>query len=486
MGISLYTSRVVLQTLGIEDFGIYGVVGGVVSMFTFLNSSMSGATSRFLTFELGKKNMVKLRETFSTALLEHICIALIIVVIAETIGLWFLTNKLVIPENRLFAAQVVYQLSIISMILNVVQVPFSASVISHEKMNVFACIEISHSVLKLVIVYILLLGTFDKLILYSILMTLVSIIIFFSYAIYCRLHFEECVFCLLWRPDILKPMLSFSGWDIYGNMSVVARTQGVNMLLNIFFGPVMNAAASVATQVQGAVMAFSNSIITAFRPQVVKTYAEGFYNEMVILVSQAVRLNFMLMTLLIVPLIIKMDYILKLWLGDVPDYAGVFCSYTLLFAIFASMSTIIISGIHATGKIKRPSLINGTLYLLVVPFSYWAYSQSLPAWFAYLFNVVAVLLGMLSNAYTLYLYVPHFSVSGFLKYDFFRCVLVFLITFFVSYSVSTLVDNHLFSLLLTTSISTVLVFVLGYFFLLSPQLKNKINQLLKVKICRKA
>ena len=302
MLVSLYTSRVILNTLGVEDFGINNVVGGVVGMLGFLTASMSGATSRFLTYELGRGDLVRLKETFSSALIIHIGIALVVFVIAETAGLWFFENKLVIPESRMTAAHVVYQLSILSTMLGITQVPYNATIIAHEKMNVYAYVEILNVCLRLLIVYLLVIGDFDKLILYSILTFSVSVLIMSIYWVYCIRHYEETKFHFIWKKDILKPMLSFSGWDLYGNASVTARTQGVSMLLNMFFGPLMNAAAGIATQVQNAVMAFAGNFIVAVRPQIVKQYAAGEYESMFKLLKEAIVLCFTLLSLLSVPL----------------------------------------------------------------------------------------------------------------------------------------------------------------------------------------
>lgn len=247
MVVGLYTSRVVLQTLGVEDYGIYGVIGGIVAMMGFLNASMSGATSRFLTFELGRGDKERLANTFSSALIVHIIIAAIVFVVAETVGLWFLCNKLVIPENRMVAAHWVYQLSILSSMLSITQVPYNSSIIAHEKMDVYAYVEILNVTLKLLIVYLLVIGNFDKLILYAILMFTVSVIIMVVYRIYCLRRFEECKFRLFLDKDYLKPLLSFSGWDLYGNMAFSVRQQGANFLLNMFYGVVLNAAYNIAT-----------------------------------------------------------------------------------------------------------------------------------------------------------------------------------------------------------------------------------------------
>ena len=275
MVVSLYTSRVVLNTLGVEDYGIYGVVGGVVAMFSFLNNTMSGATSRFLTFEMGRGDFKRLKNTFSSALIIHLLIVCAILLLAETIGLWFLANKLVIPVERMGAAHWVYQLSILSMAINVTQVPYNASIIAHEKMDVYAYVEILNVTLKLLIVYLLVIGDFDKLILYAVLTLVVSMTIAFIYRIYCIRNFEECRFEWNWNKNILKGLLSFSTYNLYGNFGSVMNMQGTNFALNHFWGVILNSASGIATTVANVVNSFTSNILVAFRPQITKSYAQG-------------------------------------------------------------------------------------------------------------------------------------------------------------------------------------------------------------------
>ena len=264
MIVGLYTSRVVLNVLGVEDFGTYGVVGGIVAMMGFLNASMSGATSRFLTFELGRGDQKRLADTFSSALIAHMMIALFVLVVAETVGLWFLTHKLVIPAGRMPAAHWVYQMSILSAMISITQVPYNATIIAHEKMDVYAYVEILNVTLKLLIVYLLTIGNFDKLILYAALVLAVSIVIRMIYRVYCLRHFAESHFHWIWDKSILKPLLNFSGWDLYGNMAFTVRTHGANFILNSFYGVVLNAASGIAATVQGVVLGFSSNVVLAF------------------------------------------------------------------------------------------------------------------------------------------------------------------------------------------------------------------------------
>ena len=273
MIVGLYTSRVVLDTLGVEDYGTYNVVGGVVAMLGFLNASMSGATSRFMAFEQGSGNKKRLAETFSSALIVHIGIALIVFILAETVGLWFLTHKLVIPEGRMSAAHWVYQCSILGAMLGFTQVPYNATIIAHEKMGIYAYFDILGVTLKLLIVYLLVIGNFDKLKLYAVLGLAVAIIMITLYRVYCIKKFEETHFRFVWKPNLLKPLVSFSAWNLYGNFGGVVQQQGTNFVINFFYGVVMNAAVSVGLTIANVVNLFASNLMTAFRPQIIKYYS---------------------------------------------------------------------------------------------------------------------------------------------------------------------------------------------------------------------
>lgn len=381
--VGLYTSRVVLNTLGASDYGVYNVVGGIVAMFTFLNTSMSGATSRFLTYEMGKGDDVRLAQTFSSAMMIHIGIALVVFILAETVGLWFLVNKLVIPEERMTAAHIVYQLSILSMMVTITQVPYNASIIAHEKMDVYAYVELLNVFLKLGIVYLLLIGHFDKLILYASLVFVVSLLIAIIYRVYCIRHFKECHIKRDVNKNIIKPMLSFSVWDLYGNMSVSFRSQGTTMLLNMFFGPLLNAANGIATSVHGIILGFANNVIMAFRPQIIKEYAANNLKRMSYLIENALKFTLALYLLIAIPLFAEADYVLKLWLKNVPDYTAFFLRIVLICSFFKLGNSILNIAIHATGKIKSVSFISGTIFLVNIPLMYVVMKMGGNAYVAY-------------------------------------------------------------------------------------------------------
>lgn len=370
--VSLYTSRVVLQTLGVDDYGVYGVVGGVVGMFSFLNTAMAGATSRFLTFEMGKDNPVRLRETFSSTLIIHLIIALIIFVLAETVGLWVVNYKLVLPEGRLLAANIVYQCSIVGMLITIAQVPFSAVMIAHERMGIYAYVELLHVFLKLAIVFVLMIGMFDKLILYAILMLSVSLLIAWIYVGYCLKHFPESHFRWVLKKELCRPMLSFSGWTMLSECGYSFRVYGSNIVLNTFFGTVVNAAGGIAATVQGTLLGFVANVVTAVRPQIILNYSQGNMERMNTLLTSSIRLNLFLASLITIPMCVDAPFVLQLWLGEVPPFCVEFCRL-LLFAIYiTTVSQIVTIGIHASGNIKTTSLIRSILYILT-PFVIYAF-----------------------------------------------------------------------------------------------------------------
>ena len=479
MSVSLYTSRVILKTLGVEDYGVYNVVGGVVAMFSFINATMSSATSRFLTFEIGRNNQEKLKDTFNASFWVHVVIAAIVFILCETIGLWFLNYKMVIPEGREFAANIVFQLSILATIISITQVPYNATLIAHEKMDIYAYVEMANVFLRLAILYLLVIFKYDKLILYGILTLIVSTGIAMFYRMYGASKYKECHVQLKWQWPIIKPMLSFSGWDFFGNMSVTARTQGVSMLLNVFFGPVMNAAAAIASSVQGAVMSFANNVSTAVRPQIIKYYAQGKSKEMGDLINNACRLNFFILSLLTIPLCGEINYILSIWLGEYPSQTAIFCILTLLFNLFANMSYMVATGIHAYGRIIRPSLINGTLYLLVIPITYFSFKLGGNAWAPYLFNLLAVICGMLSNVYTLHKYIPDYSIKTFIYKVLLRAATLLCFGFIIVHLINTNLPTGFFRLVITIITSTTSMGLLGWYIMLNKGQRIKIIKMIK-------
>lgn len=368
--VGLYTSRIVLEALGVDDYGIYGVVGGVVGMGAFLNNSMAGATSRFITFEHGKGDIEKLKNIFSTALIIHFIIAIIVVILAETIGLWFLNYKMVIPENRMFAANVLYQFSVASVVVGFTQVPYAADIIAHEKMTIYAYFEIVNVLLKLGIVYLLLIIPNNRLIIYAGLTFAVSVLSAIFYRWYCIRHFQEAHLSIKFDKKTAKEMFSFSGYDLYGNMCVVAQTQGEPIILNLFFGVVANAAASITQTVTGVIRALVSNVMVAFRPQIIKQYALSDIPQMANLLQKSIQFTLITYIFIAVPVILETPYILFLWLGQVPEYTVAFIRIIIVAGFFHVVVQNNNIAVHATGNIKNISFINGTVYLMAPIISY--------------------------------------------------------------------------------------------------------------------
>lgn len=370
MLISIYTSRVILNTLGIEDYGINNVVGGVVALFSFINNAMIGGTQRFIIFALGKNNYSNMQRVFTTSFIIHLTIALLLLLLSETIGLYFVTNHLNIPSDRIEASLWVYQLSIFSTIVMILNVPFNATIIAHEKMNFYAYISIIEVSLKLVIVYLLQLSNHDKLKLYAILLFTIQLLITSIYIIYCRHKFHETRIQLIWDYQLYKEMACFAGWNLWGNCAYVTFTQGINILLNIFFGPSINAARGIALQIQNSVIQFSNNFQTAINPQITKSYATEDYKYMHLLIYKSSKFTFFLLFILSLPIIMEIDLILKIWLENVPAYTNAFTRLILCISIIEAMSNPLMISISATGKIKRYQLTISMILFTILPTSY--------------------------------------------------------------------------------------------------------------------
>lgn len=380
MGVSLYTSRVVLNTLGVEDYGIYNVVGGVVAMFGFINGAMSSATQRFITFALGKGDMDNLQKVFSTTLQIHALIATIILILGETVGLWFMYTQMQIPADRMDAAFWVLQCSIMSAIVMIVSVPYNADIIAREKMSAFAYISILEAVLKLAIVFLLLVFTQDKLVLYSALVLCVQLFIRFCYGRYCNKHFPESKYRHVWDKRLFKEMTGFAGWSMFGNLSAVLYGQGLNMLLNVFFGPVVNAARAVAVQVQSVMQQFVSNFQMALNPQITKTYAKGEMDEMHQLMFRSARFSFYLLFLLSLPVLFETDFILTIWLKTVPDNTVTFLRIIICTSLIYTLANPLIIANQATGKVRRYQAVCGSILLLILPVSYVCLKLGCPAY----------------------------------------------------------------------------------------------------------
>ena len=416
LAVGLYTSRVVLDVLGVTDYGIYNVVGGVVTLLAFLNSSLSGATSRFLTYELGRGDQIQLNKTFTTALTIHVGLAVIMLVILETVGLWFVSTQLTIPAERLETARVVYHFSVATCLIGIIQLPFTADLLSHEHMGPYAYICIFDVLLKLLCVILLEYINTDKLMLYGLLMMIVTLLTTIVFIIYTRAKFEEAVLRLKVFRDIFKPILTFSGWDLFGNFSVVIRSQGLNILQNIFFGPVINAATGISNQVMTAIMGFAENFMVAVKPQIVKYYAASEIESFCNLINNSSKYCSLLLFYISLPIMMETDFILGLWLKEVPDYAPIFCQLAIVNNWVSIMFRPIVFGIHATGNAKRISLINGTIYIIVLPLSYLLLKMGGSPVIPFVLNIVLLFIGhSVFSLRTLKIYVHEFNIFKFFR-----------------------------------------------------------------------
>ncbi|MBO5815982.1 MAG: lipopolysaccharide biosynthesis protein [Bacteroidales bacterium] len=377
--VGFYTSRVVLDSLGENDYGIYGVVGGVVAMFSIISGALNSAVSRFITFEMGKGEKADLNKVYSTSVLIQVTLAFVVVMICEPVGMWFIRNEMTISPDRIPAALWVLQFSLVSFVVNLMSVPQMASITAHEKMSAYAYIGILDGILRLAVALLIVHSPTDRLVWYSALMAVAVMIVRAAYGVYCRYHFPECRFRLIFEKGLVKEMFSFAGWNFIGVTSGVLRDQGGNILVNIFFTTAMNAARGVAVQLNGAVQGFVSNFMTAVNPQITKSYASGDRVYMLSLVKKSSRMAFFLLFILALPMLFNTEFLLEIWLKDVPEHSVAFVRLFLIFALSESLSSPLITAQLATGNIRNYQIIVGGLQLLNLPVSYVFLKYGAPA-----------------------------------------------------------------------------------------------------------
>lgn len=464
MVVTLYTSRVVLATLGIEDFGIFNAVGGIVAMMGFLNNSMANAVQRFLSFEIGKQNSEKVGTLFNVSFQAHIAIAIFVFIIMEIGGVWFLNHKMNIPTDRMSAAHWVLQSSIVVSIISIIQVPYNALIIAKEQMNIYAYVSVVEVFLKLGVVYLLLLSSYDKLIVYSILYMIVTIIVIALYVVYCKRKYKESKLYFVKDMKSLHDLIGFASWNMLGEIAWIFTGQGVNILLNIFFGPVVNAARGVAYQIEGAVMKFVHSFQVAMNPQIIKTYAANLHEQTISLVYMGTRFSYYLILILSMPLYFEIDYILSIWLEEVPPMTSDFCRLILICALVQACSNLFATVAKAYGKIRNYQLIISVILMCNFPLSYLMLHQG----FSPLSTVgVAILIQAVCLFARLLLMkgMIVFSIREFL----FRVLLPLLIVTFmssivpyiISRTMSTGLSRFLYNLIATEVVLVVIIYSLG-------------------------
>lgn len=479
--ISLYTSRVVLKTLGIDDFGIYNVVGGFVSMFAFINTSMINGIQRFYNYELGRNGEVALTRVYNTALIIQSLLAILIIILTETIGLWYINNVMVIPSERLVAARWIFQFSIISLVFVIMQVPYSSAVVAHENMGFYAIINILDAILKLAIAIAIPFFSSDKLIVYGFLILLISIINWLLFYSYAKVKYKEIRICKGFNPSQFKEMLSFSGWNLFGSFSGVMKEQGINMILNLFFGPVVNAARGIAYQVNGAMMGFVANINTASRPQLTQSYASGNLDRSIHLMYSMSKIAVVTMALFAVPVIFEVDYILKIWLDtEIPLHTNSFVQLVVINSILLCLNPPVSFLVHATGKMRKFQVVSSLFSLLVLPFSYIMLQQGTEPEYVFVLMIFFTIIGQWICIHILK------QLIDFSSADYIKKVLLPLTVFLALIPILPLIprlllDESFFRLVLVCALSVISTGVIGYYLVLNQSEKTSVLLLLKIK-----
>ncbi len=484
VGISFYSTRLILANLGIDNYGIYNVIGGFVSMFYMVTSTMTQAVSRFLTFELGTGNEKKLQQTFSTSINILLLLSLIIVLLAETVGLWFVNYKLNISPNRMNAANWIYQFSVLSFVFEMISVPYSASVISHEKMDVFALVTILKVLLTLGIAIVLSISPIDKLIFYGILVLLVSISIQLMYWIYCKKHFYECKYSLHINKNIFKSMFGFAGWNFLTTCASMLSSQGVSILLNMHFGTAINAARGIASQINGTVGAFSKNFTTALNPQITKSYAAKEIEYTKVLVCKGAKFSYLLLYFIALPCILEIHFLLSQWLKEVPPYAGVFVQLSLIYSLVEVLLGSSETLNRASGKIRNFQILVSITQLLILVFSYLTISITKnPIW------TVAI-----TNIFYLLIFIPRVIINKpFINITFtyyFKKVLGGILIMSILSIIISLIPVYYLQegwsrIIIVGIVSTISIIVFSYLFVLTKGEKLKILNFIQYKLSRK-
>ncbi len=482
--ISLFTTREVLNTLGVENYGIYNVVCGFVSMFAFLNSSMTSATQRFYNFELGKNGKEGVRKVYNASMIIHLLIALVVVIITEFVGLWYVYNELVVPADRLNAAIWIFHFSLAALFLNIINVPYSAVIMSYERMDYYAVIGIVDAVLKLIIVYSLYFFNGDKLIIYGLLYFLVVLFDFLAYRIYAKHNFKELKMGLKVSKDFFKDILSFAGWNLFGAFAYMMREQGINLLLNAYFGPIVNAAKGVANQVNGALQGFSANILIPARPQIVQSYAREDYERSFKLMNSISKLSCIVFLLMALPVSLEIDFILHIWLGDnIPQYTASFIILMLATNTWGSLIAPISAIVHATGKMKFYQLLSTISNLLSVPLAFifllCCKDPNLVFWalfFTMLTNHIAGLISLKR--------LTSFSFRKYLKNVIFPLLPVILFSFLSAFVPYYFIEDEIIKFIVVLIISTLAIIFYSYLFCLNTSEKQFVIGFIKAKKIR--
>lgn len=465
MLVSLYTSRVILDALGVEDYGIYHVVAGFVAMFSLISTTLINACTRFFNVELGKGDPARQNVVFSTAVTIQWSLALAVAILAEAIGLWYVNNIMVLPPERLDAANWCLQFSIFNSCMNLVTIPYNASIIAHEKMKAFAYIGLFQGLAQLGISFLVYWEPFDRLVYYALLLMLLQFLIRLCYQVYCRRHFQECHYRFVFDKPLMKHMFSYSTWQLIGNGALVLKTNGVNLILNLFFGPTVNAAKGIANQVDRAISLFVNNFMMAMNPQITQSYAKGNYSYMHQLVNNGARLSFYLLLFLSLPVIINANFILHLWLKQVPPYTVAFSQLTLIAILISSISKPLVTAQNATGNVRNFQIVAGGIEMLNFPISYLALYLGMPPTSVAIVSIGVNIIVLGARIYMLPFTVTSFNRVRFLKEVILTCLIVAIIASVIPIAIYQLLPENVIgfitNVLVCLLFSAVVIFYLG-------------------------
>ena len=465
--LSLVITRNLLNVLGIVDYGIYNIVAGFVSLFSFLSVSLTSSIQRFYSYEGGKYGALGWSKVFITAIYIEIIFAFIIIALLETLGIWYINNKLVVPIDRIHEAKCLFQFSCLQMVIIMIQAPFSAMIMAKERMNYYAIVGIVEIVAKLMLTLILPLLRYERLVAFGCLSSILTICIFLMYYVYARRKFHECKFNWLWDYRLFKEIISFSGWSILGSATIVARTQGVNVLLNSFFGAVVNAARGIAFQIQSAVLGFTQNLTIAVRPQLTESYAKGDHVRAQSLMFTISKVSFVLLYIIALPIIFEIDVILKVWLGNsVPEYTNQFTQLILVAALIDVLNTPITILIMASGKVKVYSLITSLVGILILPISYFFLKMNWPPYIVFIVGIVISICVQAASILEMSRQ-TQISISLYLTRILLPLIGLVLLTFWIPSIIDMIPMNEYCGLLITVVLTTVSILLISYFIILT-------------------
>lgn len=480
MGVSLYTSRVILNVLGVSDYGVYNVIGGVVAMSSFITSSMSNGIQRFITYTLGEGDKIKLRQVFAVSVNTQYLFAFILLIILETVGLWFINTQLNLPNDRINAANWVFQFSILALVLDITTSPYLASIIAYERMSVFAYLSILEVSLKLGLVFLLPIFPFDRLKIYAILMFVNSFVIRIIYQVYCRVKIKDVRYQFYWNKELFASIISFSGWNMFGGLALMMGNQGVSVLLNIFFGVIVNAAQGIAMQVKSAIYGFHNNILTALKPPIIKAYAQNNINYMTDLVYRGAKYSFLMLLFLSLPIISKMEYVIQIWLKTLPDYAVTFTQLMLIISLIDCLSGTIMTVSQATGNIKKYQIIVSAVLLLQLPLSYVVLKLGFKPESVFYVNIFISIIALFVRIHLVHLLVNEITIKDFLIKTIFPVLIALFFGTLPTVIFNRFLHDSFYSLMLLFFVSSISIGISSYFIAFDTKDRKFVNNFVRM------